>query len=128
MLATYMALKHTHMLCALLSLTFFVVRSLWAFQGSGMLQKKWVRISPHVIDTVFLLSAIGLVIILQQYPLAVTWVTVKVVGLAVYIGLGLMTLKKAKNNGQRALFFALALLTYFYILGVAMHKNALFFL
>ena len=128
MLATYMALKHTHMLCALLSLVFFVVRSLWAFQDSAMLQKKWVKISPHVIDTVFLLSAIGLVIILQQYPFVSAWVTVKLIGLVVYIGLGLMTLKKAKNNAQRAVFFALALLTYFYILGVAMHKQALFFL
>lgn len=126
--ASYMAFKHIHMLCALLSISFFILRSIWAFQDSAMLQKKWVRISPHVIDTVFLLSAIALVIVLGQYPFVSAWVTVKLVGLVVYIGLGMMTLKKAANNRQRALFFSLAVLLYAYIVGVARTKTPLFFM
>ncbi|HEY9032653.1 MAG TPA: SirB2 family protein [Pseudomonadales bacterium] len=128
MSATYMALKHTHMLCAVISIAFFALRGIWAFQGSSLLQKPWVRISPHIIDTVFLASAIGLVIVLQQYPFVSLWVTVKLLGLAGYIVLGFLTLKKAANNGQRAVFFVLALLLYGYIAGVARSKDALFFL
>lgn len=124
----YMAFKHTHMLCAVISFVFFVTRGIWAFQGSSLLQKKWVKISPHIIDTVLLLSAIGLVIILKQYPFVSPWVTAKIIGLIAYIGLGIMVLKKAKNQQQRALFFSLAVLAFAYIFMVARTKDALFFL
>ena len=124
----YMAFKHTHMLCAVLSVLLFITRSIWAFNGSAMLQKKIVKILPHVIDTFLLLSAIALVITLQQYPFASLWVTAKLIGLVVYIVLGIFTLKKARNNTERAVFFGLSLATFGYIFMVARSKDALFFL
>ncbi len=35
----YMALKHTHMLAILLSVTLFIVRFFWVMRGSTMMQK-----------------------------------------------------------------------------------------
>lgn len=124
----YMALKHIHMLCALLSLMGFLIRTTWAFQGSSLLTRKPVKIAPHIIDTVFLLSAIGLVLTLKQYPFIHTWVSAKFFGLITYIVLGTLTLKRARNNQQRAVFFALSIATYAYIVMVARTKDALFFL
>lgn len=123
----YMALKHTHMLCALLSFLFFLTRSTWAFQGSGLLKLKFVKIAPHVIDTFFLLSAIGLIFVTAQYPFVSLWVTVKLFGIVTYIILGVFTLKEAKNNKQRAIYFSLASITYCYIFVVARSKDPLFF-
>src|SRR5690606_18120899 len=117
--------KHTHMLCALLSFIFFITRGIWAFQGSALLQKKWVKISPHIIDTVLLLSAIGLVIAIRQYPFVSLWVTAKLIGLVAYIAFGIMTLKKVKNTQQRAVFFGLSIATFGYIFMVARTKDAL---
>lgn len=124
----YMAFKHTHMLCAVLSLLLFVSRGALAFTGSALLQNKAVKILPHVIDTVLLLSAIALVITTQQYPFASLWVTAKLIGLVAYIVLGVFTLKKARNNTQRAVFFGLSLASFVYIFMVARTKDALFFL
>ena len=52
---------------------------------------------PHVVDTVLLASAIALAVMTHQYPLANRWVTAKVAGLLVYIGLGTIALKRGKT-------------------------------
>jgi uncharacterized membrane protein SirB2 len=113
---------------ALITLLFFLVRAFWAFQGSAMLQKKWVRICPHIIDTLLLLSAIGLVVEIHAYPGFHQWLTAKLLGLVAYILFATLTLKKAKNAQQRALFFFLTLVSFGYIVAVAITKNPLFFL
>lgn len=124
----YDILKHTHLLCIFLSLTGFILRASWAFQGSTLLQKRITRILPHIIDTFLLLSAIALTIIIHQYPFVHSWLTAKVLGLIVYIVLATFTLKKAKNNKQRTIYFILSLLSFAYIVSVARTHNAFFFL
>lgn len=124
----YAAFKHIHMNLALITLLFFLVRAFWAFQGSAMLQKKWVRICPHIIDTLLLLSAIGLVAQIHAYSGFHLWLTAKILGLIAYIVFATITLKKAKNTQQRALFLFLTLLSFGYVIAVAFSKNPLFFL
>lgn len=123
----YMPLKHIHMSCALISVVFFSVRVMWAFQGSELLQKKWVKITPHIVDTLLLVSAIGLAFAWVQGGSLPAWISAKLVALVAYIFFGIMTLKKAKNMQQRFSYFALALLTFVYIVGVAFSKNAMFY-
>ncbi|CAA0100657.1 Protein YchQ [BD1-7 clade bacterium] len=124
----YMALKHSHMMLALVTFLFFLTRSTWAFQGSALLDKKFVKIAPHIIDTFLLLTAIGLVLVTGFYPFVYGWVTAKIFALVAYIVFGLFTIKMAKNNTQRAVFFTLAVVTFLYMGNVAVSKNALFFL
>lgn len=62
-------------------------------KDSAMMEKKWVKIVPHIVDTVLLVSAISLCIVLSQYPGTSGWLTEKVIGLVMYIGLGLVALK-----------------------------------
>lgn len=123
----YMPLKHIHMTCALISIIFFSVRAVWAFSGSELLQKKWVKITPHIVDTLLLLSAIGLAFAWVQSGSLPAWISAKLLALVAYIFFGIMTLKKAKNAQQRFYYFALALLTFTYIVGVAFSKNAMFY-
>lgn len=89
----YLALKHLHLTTIVLSFTLFVLRGIWMLLDSPWLQRRWVRIAPHVIDTILLASAIGLVLILKQYPFVHGWVTAKVLGLIVYIILGSVALR-----------------------------------
>ena len=124
----YAAFKHSHMLLAMISFLLFLIRATWAFQGSNLLQKKVVKILPHVIDTFLLLTAIGLMIQLSQYPFIHGWVTGKLLGLIAYIGFGMMVIKRAKNNQQRGIFFVLTVLTFIYIFLTARTHNALFFI
>ena len=77
----YAGLKLTHISCAAISYTLFVARGIWMLRGSALLQRRWVKTVPHVVDTVLLASAIALAIITRQYPLAAPWLTAKVIAL-----------------------------------------------
>jgi uncharacterized membrane protein SirB2 len=126
----YFALKHLHLLCAAISIIGFIVRGALRIQNSPLLQRKWLRIAPHIVDTLLLLSAIGLSISIQQYPFTSSgaWLTTKVLGLLVYIGLGLVTLRFAKTQPVRVLAYVLAIATFSYIGSVAISKVPLPFL
>jgi len=124
----YMGLKHLHMLCALLSITGFTLRGIWMLTDSPLLNKKLVRIAPHIIDTLLLLTAFSLAYLSGQYPFFTGWLTAKLLGLIAYIVLGVIALKKGKSKTVRGVAFILALATFVYIFGVAHSKNAFFFL
>lgn len=87
------------------------------------LQKKLVKILPHVIDTILLLSAIKLMVILNQYPPEQSWLTAKIIGLICYIGFGIVALKRGKTKTVRIGAFLLALASVGYILSVAITRN-----
>lgn len=120
---SYLLLKHLHVTCVALSGFGFGLRGIWMLRESPWLQRRWVRIAPHVIDSLLLASALSLAVISHQYPFAQGWLTAKLLGLLAYIGLGTMALKRGKTKGQRAVFFGLALLAFAYIVGVALSRN-----
>ena len=117
---SYLIFKHLHMTAVALSGLLFMVRGLWLLQGSTQLQAKWVKITPHVIDTLLLVSAIAMLVVLQQFP---AWVHVKITLLIVYIGLGLMAFKKAKTQGQKLTFLLAAVAVYVFLISVALTKS-----
>jgi uncharacterized membrane protein SirB2 len=123
MVATYTALKYLHVTCVALSGTGFVLRGVWMMQGSPMLARRWVRVLPHVLDTVLLGSAIALAVMIGQYPLTHGWLTAKVLGLIAYIVLGTIALKNGRTRGIRITAFCAALLTFTYVVAVAITKS-----
>lgn len=122
---SYYALKHLHMSFAVLSGVLFLVRGLWMLAASTRLEQRWVKVAPHVIDTLLLASAIGLAVWSSQYPGQAPWLTAKLVALVAYIGLGTVALKRGRTRQVRALAFTGALACFGYILAVAMTKNPL---
>ena len=121
----YAAFKHIHLLTVAISLGFFVLRGVWMLSGSALLQKKWVKILPHIVDTLLLVGAIGLMFQIGQYPMTDGWLTAKLLGLIAYIVLGTIALKRGKTQGPRILAFVAALAVIAYIVGVALRHNAL---
>ncbi len=124
----YFAVKHIHMLCALLSISGFILRGFWMLTNSPMREKRLIKILPHIIDTLLLTSAITLTFLIQQYPFVDTWVTIKIFALLTYIALGLVALRFGKNKIQRGGAFILAVLTFCYIVLLARSHNPLFFI
>lgn len=122
---SYLAIKHIHITFAALSGILFFVRGLWMLAESGMLQRRWVKIIPHVIDTVLLASALTMVVWSGQYPFAQSWLTAKVVCLVAYIALGMIALKRGRSKAVRAGAFVAALAVFFYIVKVAITKQVL---
>lgn len=125
MIATYTLFKYLHVGCVVLSGTGFVLRGAWMLQGSPVLAQRWVRVLPHVVDTVLLASAIALAAMLAQYPLVQGWLTAKLIGLVVYIALGTIALKRGRTRALRITAFGGALLVFAYIVAVAMTKSVL---
>lgn len=95
---------------------------------SSMLAYKFTKIAPHVIDTLLLGSAITLLFIIGQYPFINHWLTAKLIGLVVYIVLGTIAIKRGKTKGQRSVALVAALITFGYILSVAIRRDPMGFL
>lgn len=123
----YMMFKHLHLTAVALSIALFVMRFIWLQRQSPMMQKKWVKVVPHVIDTVLLLSALSLCVILVQYPFVNAWLTAKVLGVVCYILMGLWALKWARNNAMRWAGFAGALCWLAFTAKVAVTKQPILF-
>lgn len=119
----FAVLKMIHIGSVLLSYSLFFIRGIWMIQGSASLQWRWVKILPHVIDTVLLSSAIALAVIIQQNPLHDTWLTAKVTGLLIYIGLGMVALRFGKTRGIKIGAWIAAQCIFIYIILVALTKS-----
>ena len=119
----YAFLKFTHLACVLLTYVLFFTRGVWLLRGSERLSAAWVRVVPHVIDTVLLASAIGLVLITHQYPGVQLWLTVKIIALAVYIGLGVALFRVCHTRATQLLTWIAAQTVFFYIVFVALTRN-----
>ncbi|MEF8726824.1 MAG: SirB2 family protein [Accumulibacter sp.] len=123
----YLILKHLHVGCVVLSGAGFLLRGLWMLADSPLLQRRSARIVPHVVDTVLLGSAIAMMLISQQYPFVSGWLTAKLAGLLLYIVCGTMALKRARSKPQRAAFLLAAVLSFAWIVSVALTRNPLGF-
>jgi uncharacterized membrane protein SirB2 len=120
---SYTLLKDVHVTAVATSLSLFVLRAIWRMRDSARLQERWVRVVPHIVDTVLLASAIGLAIMLENYPGTHAWLTAKVVGLIVYIVVGSIAIKRGRTPTVRMAAFAGALLVFGYIVAVAITKS-----
>ena len=92
-------------------------------RGSELMSHPLVKIFPHVIDALLLTSAITLTFIIDQYPISHDWLTVKVVALIAYILLGMGALRWAKKKPGKIFLWALAVMTFAYIVSVALTKT-----
>jgi len=116
-------IKSIHILCALISIIGFTARGVLKLNWPEKLTSRWIRIVPHVVDTLLLASAITLVILTNQYPTTQPWVTAKITALIFYIGFGMITLRFGRTKTQVVFSFIAALLCYTYIVGVAVTRT-----
>ena len=119
----YSLLKSVHVTAVASSLSLFVLRAIWRMRAPERLAARWVRFVPHVVDTVLLASAIGLALMLENYPGTHGWLTAKVAGLVAYVVLGSIALKRGRTPAARGLAFVAALVVFGYIVSVAITKS-----
>ena len=122
-MAYYFLIKYVHVTSVVLSLAGFVARGALMLAGSPLLQARFVRVAPHVVDTVLLASAAWLAWMMHQYPFVHGWLTAKVLGLLAYIVLGALALRRGRTKAIRASAFAAAILAAAYVVAVALTKN-----
>lgn len=94
-------------------------------RSSALLQQRWVRVVPHLIDTVLLLSAVTLAYLLSISPLSSPWLMAKIVALLLYILLGTIAIKRGKTKTIRLSAWVAAQLVFLYIVTTALTHNPL---
>jgi uncharacterized membrane protein SirB2 len=119
----YAAVKMIHVVAATLTISGFLLRGFWMLSGSPKLNLPVVRIVPHAVDSVFLFSGIWLIWILSLPVLSQPWLIAKLVAILVYIILGMIALRRGRTARVRVTAFFLALMTFAYIVGVALSKS-----
>lgn len=116
---------HVHGLTVLLSLVGFILRGIWMLKSSPMLQARWVKITPHVVDTLLLVSGVlAAYLMFWRHGVNPDYVTVMIVGLLVYIVLGLFALKLGKTKAVRASAWVAAIVLFLYISAAGGMKTA----
>ena len=108
----YPALKHLHMLFAMISIVGFLARTVLKMQNSVLLDKKPVKILPHVNDTLLLVCGITLAAVAGFNPFVHGWLLAKIALLIAYIVCGLFVLKWSSNNLQRVFGVLVALVCF----------------
>jgi len=78
----------------------FVLRGVWRMRAPDRLDRRWVRILPHVVDSVLLASAIGLAAMLASWPGKDGWLTAKVAALVAYVLLGSIARRAPGSRGR----------------------------
>jgi uncharacterized membrane protein SirB2 len=120
----YLILLAVHMSCAALSISFFLLRGVWVLQNrEGILNHPVVKVAPHIIDTVLLLSALSLTLVIGQYPFLNNWLTVKFFAVIGYIVLGSIALKRGRTHRTRGIALGSAALLFGYIVSVAYYHH-----
>jgi uncharacterized membrane protein SirB2 len=119
-------LKHIHLLFVLIVAFTFFYRVYLAERQPEMLQNKWLKIAPHALASVLLLSGVLLTVQGEWLSQSYGWIVAKVILMLVFIALGLVTMKTQGIRRWQA--FGGSLITLFLIVKIAIAKQVLFFL
>jgi len=123
----YSIIKHTHMTLVFLSISGFILRFIWKQAYPQLFARKWVKVIPHFVDTLLLLFGIGLTLMVSQYPVTHAWLSAKIIGLILYIILGMMALKRCHSKTGQFISFFSAIFVFAWIVSVALSHQALGF-
>jgi uncharacterized membrane protein SirB2 len=121
----YFAVKHVHVAAITASIALFVLRAGWMVWRPQLLAIRWVKVLPHVVDTVLLLSGVWLAFQLGSGVQG--WLPSKIIGLIVYIVLGMVALKRGRTLRVRVSAALAAIAVFGWIVSVALTKSALGF-
>lgn len=120
----YLAVKLVHQCAVAISLTGFFARGLGALTGATWVNSRPAKTLPHIIDTVLLVSAVTLVWNLRISAGTAPWLLAKVLGLVVYVVLGVVALRPGRPAVRGAAWVG-AVGTAAWIVSVAVTKNPL---
>lgn len=121
-------IKYVHLASVVLSLTGFVLRGILMIRASPLMNARWIKVLPHINDTVLLVAALSLAVMSDQYPFVENWVTAKVLGVIAYIILGALALRDANTLQMRVVCWLAAMAVFGWIVSVALTRQPMGFL
>ena len=119
----YFTLKLVHESAVAISIAGFFARGVGMLAGAGWIRTRGAKTLPHLVDTVLIVSAIALAWMLGVSPANAPWIAAKIAGLLLYIALGMVAQRFGRTRTRRATAFVGAMLTFAYIVSVAITKD-----
>jgi uncharacterized membrane protein SirB2 len=119
-IAMYLIVKQIHVWLVLMSITFFQFRY-WFYKVRTIQPPRPVRMLPHVLDSLLLLSGVVLAWMAAINPLQHSWLGVKLLALVVYILCGTLAMKR--SGSAQWLGYLLATVAVLCMLWLATHKT-----
>jgi uncharacterized membrane protein SirB2 len=119
----YTVVKYVHVISVGLSLTGFFLRGILLLRGSPMISARWIKVLPHINDSILLVAALSLAAMSAQYPFVVGWVTAKVLGVIAYIILGSLALRSGSTQQTRIICWLAAMAVFGWIVSVALSRQ-----
>lgn len=121
----YPQIKAVHIACALASGSLFAIRGSAALWGAGWPLTLPVRWVSYAIDTTLLTAALMLLTILPWAMFGNGWLATKLILIVVYIFLANFALRGARSRNARIGFYFAALLTFSFIISIAVAHHPL---
>ena len=118
--------KHLHITLAVISISLFTLRFAWLMINSQQLNRKWVKITPHIIDTLLIIIGVVMVVQLAINPLEQLWLAEKMLALIAYIFTGVYTLKFARNGMMKIIGYLGAMGWIMLIVRIGITKETMF--
>lgn len=96
----YTIIKHAHLTIILLTFVFFIINFVLTLKQSEAINNKVLKIGPHILYSLFVLSFIYLVLNnpLNLYPFVNGWASSKLAGFVFYVLSITLALKWAKKR------------------------------
>lgn len=122
----WMVIKHLHITLVVISVSGFVLRGALMLLQSKILQQRWIKRLPHIVDTLLFASGIFLAWYSHQYPFVNSyWLTSKMLALVAYIGFGMLALNYGRNRIIRGIAMMVACACAAYMIVTASARNPL---
>ena len=118
----YEIVKYIHVTAITLSISGFIFRVVLKLNNSPSQTKYWFKKLPHKVDILLLASALTMVYILGVNPLTTYWIAEKIIGLLLYIMLGMVALRWGRTKNIRIIVAGMAVMVFSYIVYVAHYK------
>ncbi len=119
----YEFVKYIHVTAITLSVCGFMLRVFLKHNDSPYQAKYWFKKAPHYVDILLLASALTMVYIMGVNPFTTFWLSEKIIGLLIYILLGMVALRWGKTKNIRMLAAGMAVMVFSYIVYVAHYKT-----
>ena len=119
----YATLKLIHQSAVTISFAGFLARGIGMLGDAGWVRHRLAKTLPHVVDTVLIVTAVWLVWILRLTPSNAPWISAKIGGLIAYIVIGMVALRFGRTKAVRGGAWVLAMLTFAWIVSVAITKD-----
>lgn len=116
--------KYLHLVTVAASFALFFIRGIWVLRAYPRPEEQWVRVLPHAIDTLVLVSGAALIALAWGSQWPGEWLTWKLVFVVLYALLAVIVLGLARRRWQKALAWVAGMLMFLFVATVAVlhHK------